>query len=101
MDFRSAVIATWLRGEPALDPHRENFASLVSLWESACRQLDLGESLSGFMEDLGLQMTGGDHGTVGRFREQMRRLFGAKIGMIWKRPGREKRRAALVADALS
>jgi len=52
-------------------------------------------------EDLGLQVTGGDHETVGRFREQMRRLFGAKIGMSWERPGREKRRAAVVADALS
>lgn len=64
------------------------------------RRLDLGESLSEFMEDLGLQVTGGDHGTVGRFREQMRRLFSAKIGMIWGRPGREKRRAAVVADEL-
>ena len=45
-------------------------------------------------------MTGGDHGTVGQFREQMRRLSGVKIGMIWERPGREKRQAAVVADEL-
>lgn len=64
------------------------------------RRLHLGESLSGFMKDLGLQVTGGEHGTIGRFQEQMRRLFAAKIGMIWEEPGHEKRRAALVADEL-
>ena len=64
------------------------------------RQLNLGESLSGFMKDLGLQVTGGEHGTIGRFQEQMRRLFAAKIGMIWQEPGHEKRKAALVADEL-
>lgn len=64
------------------------------------RRLNLGESLSGFMKDLGLQVTGGEHGTIGRFQEQMRRLFAAKIGMIWQEPGHEKRKAALVADEL-
>ena len=83
-----------------------SYPRLILIWISSQvakhgrRRLDLGGSLSGFMEDLGLQVTGGDHGTVGRFREQMRRLFGAKIGMIWERPGREKRRAAVVADEL-
>lgn len=39
------------------------------------------------MEDLGLQVTGGDHGTVGRFREQMRRLLSQPFfEAIRKRP---------------
>ena len=64
------------------------------------RRLNFGESLSRFMKDLGLQVTGGEHGTIGRFQEQMRRLFTARIGMIWRESGHEKRQAALVADEL-
>jgi hypothetical protein len=64
------------------------------------RRLNLGDSLSAFMRDLGLQVTGGEHGTIGRFQEQMRRLFASKIGMVWREPNHEKRRAALVADEL-
>ena len=84
-----------------------SYPRLILIWvntqvaKHGRRRLDLGESLSGFMEDLGLQVTGGDHGTVGRFREQMRRLFSARIGMIWNRPGREKRQSAVVADEVN
>jgi hypothetical protein len=64
------------------------------------RRLDLGSSLRSYMRDLGVTPSGGEQGTARRFREQMRRLFSAQIGMIWQRPGREKRRAAMVADEL-
>jgi hypothetical protein len=64
------------------------------------RRLDLGQSLQSFMRDLGVTPSGGEHGTTGRFQDQMRRLFSAQIGMIWSKPGREKRRAAVVADEL-
>lgn len=64
------------------------------------RRLDLGESLQEFMRELEVTPSGGEHGTTGRFQEQMRRLFSARIGMIWQKPGREKRRSAVVADEL-
>jgi hypothetical protein len=43
------------------------------------RELELGRSLSSFMEQLGLQCTGGQWGTVPRFRAQMERLFSAAV----------------------
>lgn len=64
------------------------------------RRLDLGGSLQDFMRDLGVTPSGGEHGTTGRFQEQMRRLFSATVGMIWNQPGREKRRTAVIADEM-
>jgi hypothetical protein len=64
------------------------------------RRLDLGKSLQSFMRDLAVTPSGGEHGTTGRFQNQMRRLFAAQIGMIWQRPGREKRRSAVIADEM-
>lgn len=43
------------------------------------RRLELGESLSAFMRELGLTPTGGRWGSIPRLREQMNRLFRAKI----------------------
>jgi hypothetical protein len=43
------------------------------------RRLELGDSLSAFMRELGLQPTGGRWGSIPRLREQMTRLFRAKI----------------------
>lgn len=43
------------------------------------RRLELGNSLSAFMRELGLQPTGGRWGSIPRLREQMKRLFRAKI----------------------
>jgi hypothetical protein len=48
------------------------------------RRLDFGKSLQSFMRDLGVTPSGGEHGTRGRFQNQMRRLFAAQIGMIWR-----------------
>lgn len=42
-------------------------------------ELHLGETLSGFMAQLGLLPRGGRWGTIGRLRDQMRRLFSATI----------------------
>ena len=41
--------------------------------------LVLGPTLSGFMNELGLLPTGGRWGTIGRLRDQMRRLFSSSI----------------------
>lgn len=43
------------------------------------RRLELGDSLSAFMRELGLTATGGRWGSIPRLREQMNRLFRAKI----------------------
>ncbi len=43
------------------------------------RELVLGPTLSGFMNDLGLTPTGGRWGSIPRLRDQMRRLFACQI----------------------
>jgi hypothetical protein len=43
------------------------------------RDLLLGPSLSGFMGELGLQATGGSHGSITRLKTQTRRLFATYI----------------------
>jgi hypothetical protein len=43
------------------------------------RRIELGHNLSSFMKELGLSPTGGRWGTINRLKEQMMRLFRAKI----------------------
>jgi hypothetical protein len=47
--------------------------------KTKARRLELGDSLSAFMRELGLTPTGGRWGSIPRLREQMNRLFRAKI----------------------
>ena len=47
------------------------------------RELLLGESLSGFMSELGLVPTGGRWGSITRLKEQMRRLFASSISCTY------------------
>jgi hypothetical protein len=67
------------------------YPRLILIWmttealRTGNRRLELGRSLSSFMEQLGLQCTGGHWGTIPRFRDQMERLFGAAISTRWKR----------------
>ncbi|MDD8274354.1 pirin [Escherichia coli] len=51
--------------------------------EQEARKLDLGHSQRRFMEELGLGSTGGENGTIGPFREQMRRLFKTTISVSY------------------
>jgi len=46
-------------------------------------ELELGPTFSGFMVDLGLKPTGGQWGTIPRFREQLKRLFTSTIWCIY------------------
>ena len=46
-------------------------------------RLVLGDSLSAFMAELGIVPTGGRWGTITRLREQMKRLFAARVGVVY------------------
>jgi replication initiator protein len=46
-------------------------------------EISLGRSLSSFMRGMGLEVTGGRGGTIGRFKEQFRRLFTAHMDFTW------------------
>lgn len=48
------------------------------------RELLLGESLRDFMDQLGLSAHGGLHGPITRLRDQMRRLFNARISVRYR-----------------
>ena len=45
-------------------------------------QISIGGSMSAFMEELGLNVSGGAHGSISRFKEQLNRLAAARIQMI-------------------
>jgi hypothetical protein len=47
-------------------------------------QLELGDSLSVFMHRLGLDVTGGEKGTIGVLRRQSQRLFASSISWSWE-----------------
>ena len=67
-----------------------SYPRLILIWmtseaiRTASRKLELGASLSRFMAELGLHVTGGHWGTIPRFRDQMQRLIGAAISMRWE-----------------
>lgn len=49
-----------------------------------CPQLVLGDSLSGFMKNLGMRPTGGANGSITRLKKQMERLFLATLTVRWE-----------------
>lgn len=63
------LIMTWLASE---------------IVKSNSREIVLGQSLADFMKKLGLQVTGGRWGTIGRFKEQMKRLFSSHIAFTYE-----------------
>lgn len=44
--------------------------------------IDIGESMSAFMRELGLHVTGGRHGTIAAFKEQLNRLAASRLQLI-------------------
>ena len=62
------------------------------------RELSLGRSLYEFINKLGLSPGGGSTGTRTRLRNQMKRLFGCTVSLIYEEKGIEKRVSSYVAD---
>ena len=63
------------------------------------RELVLGRSLSGFMRKLGLYNdSGGSRGDLTRLRNQMKRLFGCTVSLVYEDKEKEIRVSSLVAD---
>jgi hypothetical protein len=48
------------------------------------REIELGESMSAFMRELGMVPTGGRWGSITRLKEQTRRLFGSTVSAIYE-----------------
>lgn len=65
-----------------------SYPRLVFVWlvteafKTQSRRLVLGDSLSSFMGQLGLLPTGGRWGTIARLRDQMERLFSARLTAV-------------------
>ena len=90
------------------DGHRDhklpfgNLARLILAWvcseavRTQSRELVLGESLAEFMRTLGIYNSGGQPQT--RLRNQMKRLFGCTVSMIYEDEHGEARMSSLVAD---
>ena len=62
------------------------------------RELILGDSLSGFMRDLGMVPTGGRWGSITRLREQSRRLFTSTISCLYEDQGRQAEEGFRLTD---
>jgi hypothetical protein len=63
-----------------------------------CRVLSLGDSLSGFMQELGLVPTGGRWGTITRLKDQIRRLFTSSISCSYTDNVHESELGFRIAD---
>ena len=82
-----------------------NLPRLLLAWVSAeavrtqSREIVLGKSLSEFMRKLGMQdRSGSPRGERTRLRNQMKRLFGCSVSMIYEDAHGEARVSSLVAD---
>ena len=63
------LILSWLIGEVV---------------KTKSREILLGQSLSEFMQKLGLLVTGGRWGTISRFKQQLKRLFSSHISFTYE-----------------
>lgn len=63
------------------------------------RELALGDSLSGFMRQLDLVPTGGRWGSIGRLKEQTKRLFSTSISCVYEGQDKTALLGFHIADA--
>jgi len=82
-----------------------NLPRLLLAWvcteavKTQSRDLTLGRSLSRFMRQLGITSdSGGKRGEITRMREQMGRLFGASVTLIYRSESNYRRISSFVAD---
>ena len=82
-----------------------NLPRLILAWicteavRTQCRELVLGRSLSKFMRSLGINSTsGGARGEQTRLRNQMNRLFGCTVSLIYEDESGSTRITSSVAD---
>ena len=64
------------------------------------RELTLGNTLSSFLDELGLGRTGGEKGDITRLRKQMSALFDARISVLLEEEGHRQRTSLEVASAV-
>ena len=64
--------------------------------QTGSREIVLGRSLSDFMRELGIYSSSGQKHT--RLREQMRRLFGCAVSLVYADDNRETTAATMIAD---
>lgn len=83
-DFSLGIQAGWEKGLPY-----GSYPRLVLAWlcteavRTRKREVVLGDSLRAFMAGLGLSATGGRNGTIPALREQMIRLFSARVSAVY------------------
>lgn len=64
------------------------------------RTIPLGHTLSEFMRNLGLSITGGKRGTIAPVKEQMWRLFTATIHTTYREPDRIRHEVLQIVEAI-
>lgn len=62
------------------------------------RELELGDSLSGFMRELGMVPTGGRWGSITRLRDQTGRLFASTVRAVYKDDEKQAQAAYMLAE---
>jgi hypothetical protein len=67
--------------------------------ETRSRDVYLGDSMRQFMRKIGMACTGGQNGTITRFKEQMRRLFTCRIAFLAISQNGEKGVSLATADS--
>lgn len=100
-DFELAIQAGPWTGLPYGSYPRLILAWLVTeAVKTKSPRIALGSSLTGFMRALGLVPSGGEWGTVTRFRDQLERLFSARIATARRTDGEVHFQSAEIASSL-
>lgn len=83
-----------------------SYPRLILMWltteavKTKSPRITLGPSLNGFMRELGLVPSGGEWGTITRFRDQMERLFSSRIATAYRAEGEVRFRSVEIASEL-
>lgn len=81
-----------------------SYPRLILLWvitevtRTRSREIILGNSLSDFMRQIGIQITGGRQGTIARFKDQLQRLLSSHITVTFINEGRTSTTQMMVVD---